>query len=46
MEETAKPSLTLKLLFPPLQSDLAKEITKDPYNFDFYALQKAIKKKS
>ena len=31
---------------PPLQSDLAKEITKDPYNFDFYALQKAIKKKS
>ena len=32
--------------FPPLQSDLAKEITKDPYNFDFYALQKAIKKKS
>lgn len=23
---------------PPLQSDLAKEITKDPYNFDFIAL--------
>ena len=23
---------------PPIQSDLAKEITKDPYNFDFIAL--------
>lgn len=25
---------------PPLQSDLAKEITKDPYNFDFLSLTK------
>ena len=23
---------------PPLQSDLAKEITKDPYNFDFLSI--------
>ena len=25
---------------PPIQSDLAKEITKDPYNFDFLSLTK------
>lgn len=24
---------------PPLQSDLAKEITKDPYNFGFLSLK-------
>ena len=40
MQETVKPSQILKLLFPPLQSDLAKEITTDPYNFDFLCLTK------
>ena len=31
--------------FPPLQSDLAKEITKDPYNFDFLCLTKGYQEK-
>lgn len=30
---------------PPLQSDLAKEITKDPYNFDFLSLTKGYQEK-
>ena len=30
---------------PPLQSDLAKEITKDPYNFDFLCLTKGYQEK-
>ncbi len=30
---------------PPIQSDLAKEITKDPYNFDFLCLTKAYQEK-
>ena len=30
---------------PPLQSDLAKEITKDPYNFDFLSLTKEYQEK-
>src|SRR5574344_120633 len=30
---------------PPLQSDLAKEITKDPYNFDFLTLSEDYKEK-
>ena len=35
----------MKLLFPPLQSDLAKEITKDPYNFDFLQITANFKEK-
>ena len=27
---------------PPIQSDLAKEITKDPYNFDFLTLSEKL----
>lgn len=30
---------------PPLQSDLAKEITKDPYNFDFLTMTEGYKEK-
>lgn len=30
---------------PPIQSDLAKEITKDPYNFDFLTLSEDFKEK-
>ena len=30
---------------PPLKSDLAKEITKDPYNFDFLCLTKGYQEK-
>jgi len=30
---------------PPLQSDLAKEITKDPYNFDFLTMTQEFKEK-
>lgn len=30
---------------PPLQSDLAKEITKDPYNFDFLCLTQGYQEK-
>ncbi|MBU1657816.1 DUF1016 family protein [bacterium] len=29
-----------EVTLPPIQSDLAKEITKDPYNFDFLSLTK------
>lgn len=34
-----------KATLPPLQSDLAKEITKDPYNFDFLCLTKGYQEK-
>ena len=34
-----------KTTLPPLQSDLAKEITKDPYNFDFLTLTQGYQEK-
>ena len=37
-EREGKAITNFENTLPPLQSDLAKEITKDPYNFDFIAL--------
>lgn len=37
-ERNGKALTNFENTLPPLQSDLAKEITKDPYNFDFLAL--------
>ena len=37
-ERNGKAITNFENTLPPLQSDLAKEITKDPYNFDFIAL--------
>jgi len=37
-ERNGKAITNFENTLPPLQSDLAKEITKDPYNFDFITL--------
>jgi len=37
-ERNGKAITNFENTLPPLQSDLAKEITKDPYNFDFLTL--------
>lgn len=37
-ERNGKAITNFENTLPPFQSDLAKEITKDPYNFDFIAL--------
>lgn len=37
-ERNGKALTNFENTLPPLQSDLAKEITKDPYNFDFISL--------
>ena len=37
-EREGKAITNFENTLPPIQSDLAKEITKDPYNFDFIAL--------
>ncbi|MCB9097804.1 PDDEXK nuclease domain-containing protein [Aliarcobacter butzleri] len=37
-ERNGKALTNFENTLPPLQSDLAKEITKDPYNFDFITL--------
>ncbi len=41
----AKAITNFKQTLPPLQSDLAKEITKDPYNFDFLTLTQGYQEK-
>jgi len=41
----AKAITNFEATLPPLQSDLAKEITKDPYNFDFLAMTNHYKEK-
>lgn len=41
----AKAITNFEATLPPLQSDLAKEITKDPYNFDFLAMTSHYKEK-
>ena len=42
---SAKAITNFEATLPPLQSDLAKEITKDPYNFDFLTLSEDYKEK-
>lgn len=41
----AKAITNFETTLPPLQSDLAKEITKDPYNFDFLTLTQGFQEK-
>ena len=41
----AKAITNFENTLPPIQSDLAKEITKDPYNFDFLTLTKDYQEK-
>lgn len=41
----AKAITNFETTLPPLQSDLAREITKDPYNFDFLTLTKDYQEK-
>lgn len=44
-EREGKAITNFETTLPPLQSDLAKEITKDPYNFDFLSLTKGYQEK-
>lgn len=44
-ERDGKAVTNFKNTLPPLQSDLAREITKDPYNFDFLTLTRGYQEK-
>ena len=44
-ERQGKAVTNFKLTLPPEQGDLAQEITKDPYNFDFLTLQERYNEK-
>ncbi|MBQ3795659.1 MAG: DUF1016 family protein [Butyrivibrio sp.] len=39
-ERQGKAVTNFKKLLPPVQSDLAQEMTRDPYNFDFLTIRK------
>jgi len=44
-ERDGKAITNFEETLPPLQSDLAKEITKDPYNFDFLSMTQGYQEK-